>query len=750
MKIGPEKENSVGTTSNVFNFFQNFPATSTSSIKILKECLCKREFDDPIDEHISRNETTTLKSNESFRVSAKQKGKNCTNNQNIDFEHPGAKKGEGDKSFEESIEFRKIKIVPNDKTSIFGEEFRASSCLLVQALGLRRRYMHIANQSFPKLAGRFLDCTKDKKLVKKISETPQKARKLDLLKDAARQKPTGETDYPTHGPSNFREHYKCSNGVFHVYAGENDVTSNKAVKYDYVDVETFRKDLQLLCAMIVNGPLKTFSYRRLAFLNHKYHMHELLNEQQEVSEQKSIPYRDFYNIQKVDTHIHAAACMNHKHLLSFMQKKLHDEGDRVVEVEEDGNPKTLKEVFDEMKITHSDLTVDSLDMHCDKYTFHRFDIFNKKYNPAGNSRLREIFLKVDNYIEGEYFGSIIKEVMNDLEESQYQSTEMRISIAGKSIEEWDKVARWVIKWDVYSKNVIWLMQIPRVYDILRSYENVANFQSVIDNIFRPLFEVTNNPSTHPELHHFLQHVVGFDSVDDESKPEQDSFGCEIIIPEEWTSTENPPYWYYTYYTYANLCALNQSRKDRGLNTFTFRPHCGEAGPVEHLAVGFLLAENISHGIMLRKAPILAYLYYLSEIGIAMSPISNNLLFLNYSRNPLKEFLNRGLKISLSTDDPLLFHLTNEPLMEEYSIATQMWQLNGPDLAELARNSVLMSGFSHQIKKDWLGFNYREEGVQGNDVTKTNVPNIRIAYRYETLFEELTNIFIAFIGEETLF
>jgi AMP deaminase len=229
------------------------------------------------------------------------------------------------------------------------------------------------------------------------------------------------------------------------------------VRYDYVDVETFRKDLQLLYTMIVNGPLKTFSYRRLKFLNHKYHMHELLNEQQEVSEQISIPYRDFYNTQKVDAHVHAAACMNHKHLLSSMKKKLRQEGNRVVDVDEDGNIKTLKEVFDDLKLTHPDLTVDSLDMQFERNTFHRFEKFNKKYNLAGNSRLRETFLKTDAYIEGKYFGSIIKEVMNDLKESQYQSAEMRISVAGKSVEEWDKVARWVIKWDVYSKNVIWLV-----------------------------------------------------------------------------------------------------------------------------------------------------------------------------------------------------------------------------------------------------------------------------------------------------
>ena len=44
----------------------------------------------------------------------------------------------------------------------------------------------------------------------------------------------------------------------------------------------------------------------------------------------------------------------------------------------------------------------------DRNTFHRFDKFNAKYNPVGESRLREIFLKTDNFIEGAYFANVIK------------------------------------------------------------------------------------------------------------------------------------------------------------------------------------------------------------------------------------------------------------------------------------------------------------------------------------------------------
>lgn len=43
-----------------------------------------------------------------------------------------------------------------------------------------------------------------------------------------------------------------------------------------------------------------------------------------------------------------------------------------------------------------------------RQTFHRFDKFNSKYNPVGASELREIYLKTDNYIKGEYFARLIK------------------------------------------------------------------------------------------------------------------------------------------------------------------------------------------------------------------------------------------------------------------------------------------------------------------------------------------------------
>lgn len=45
------------------------------------------------------------------------------------------------------------------------------------------------------------------------------------------------------------------------------------------------------------------------------------NREKEMLEQQSIHHRDFYNIRKIDTHIHHSACMRAKHLLRFMRQK---------------------------------------------------------------------------------------------------------------------------------------------------------------------------------------------------------------------------------------------------------------------------------------------------------------------------------------------------------------------------------------------------------------------------------------------
>ncbi|PRP81669.1 AMP deaminase [Planoprotostelium fungivorum] len=529
---------------------------------------------------------------------------------------------------------------------------------------------------------------------------------------------------------------KKVDGVFHVYLNEKDQFDNNPLT-ETPSLRQYFMDLNHILSIVSHGPCKTVCFKRLEILGAKYNLHMLLNETEEMAAAKRVPHRDFYNIRKVDTHIHHSAAMNQKHLLKFIKKTVRNHPEDKVIIR-DEKELTLAEVFASLELNTYDLSVNTLDVHADKHTFHRFDKFNLKYNPCGQSRLREIFLKTDNYIKGRYLAELTKELFNDLEASKYQYAEYRLSVYGRKQNEFDQLASWIVDNQLFCKNVRWLIQIPRLYGEFKKNGMVENMEQVLDShvdVFRPLFEATKDPKSHPKLSLFLQQVVGFDCVDDESKPVK-RFTRKYPLPSEWDIVDNPPYAYYAFYLSANIKALNHYRESKGMNTFSFRPHAGEAGEIDHLASAFMVANGISHGINLRKSPVLQYLFYLSQIGIAVSPLSNNSLFLSYNRNPLPLFFARGLNVSLSTDDPLQFHYTREPLIEEYGIAAQVWKFTTTDQCEIARNSVLQSGFEHSTKLHWLGEDYWKEGPVSNDIGKTNVPNIRIHFRWQNLLEEM--------------
>eukprot|EP00924_Labyrinthula_sp_SR-Ha-C_P009542 snap_masked-scaffold_2-processed-gene-27.19-mRNA-1 protein AED:0.11 eAED:0.11 QI:0/0/0/0.71/1/1/7/0/655 len=453
----------------------------------------------------------------------------------------------------------------------------------------------------------------------------------------------------------------------------------------------FFEDLVVLLKVVHNAAVKSVTFKRLKLMEALFGMHILLNSERESLEQKQVPHRDFYNIRKVDTHIHHSAVMNQKHLLRFIKHKLKHKGEEIVTLDKETKQGlTLNEVFSKLDLTSYDLSIDTLDMHADN-TFHRFDRFNLKYNPIGDSQLREIFLKTDNHIRGRYLADVTKEVFQDLSVNKYVYIEPRISVYGKDRSEFFKLGNWWFENKLFSPHTRFMIQVPRLYKIYKRAGIVQNFVKV--------------------------------------------------LPEDWSSEQDPPYSYWLFYLSSNLKSLNRLRASLGLSTFEFRPHAGEAGDLNNLAAAFLTTKSINHGILLRKAPALQYLYYLCQVGLAISPLSNNKLFLDYHSNPFPQFFARGLNVSLSTDDPLMLHITKEPLVEEYSCAAQVWKLSSTDLSEIARNSVLQSGFEHPYKAHFLGKKYLD-GTKNefykfyaNDIHQTNVPDIRVKYRRERLENE---------------
>jgi adenosine deaminase len=483
---------------------------------------------------------------------------------------------------------------------------------------------------------------------------------------------------------------------------------------------------------------------------------------------------DAHNCVKVDVHCHMASGITAKSLLQFMRCKIRDHPGDVVDVDKrTGQPITLVKFFDEVlpRKTYprrppqqqqqleggternvddadtaeaagvervlAEMPIAALQVHAGKATFHRFDRFNHRFSPMGMSSLRSLFLKTDNFMQGRYFAELIRGVFerNELEGNIF--TENRLSIYGRSRVEWDRLSRWFVLHGMAHRTNSWMIQIPRLFHLYRGSGILSNFQEMLRNIFEPLWEASCFPERHPYLHFFLAHVSGFDSVDNESDREPDQ--TIDVTPAQWTSVDNPPFAYYMFYMWSNITTLNRYRASRGFSTFQFRPHAGESGDPDHMADVFFLADGIGHGINLDKRPVLQYLYYLTQLPLAVVPMSNNALFCRYKDHPLPQFMRRGLNVALGTDGALIFHRTEQPLLEEYGAAEALWGLSAADISELATSSVRTSGFPVARKKAWLGPLYYLRSVAGNDVAKSHVPQTRCAFRYEAYMEEVAYV-----------
>jgi len=73
----------------------------------------------------------------------------------------------------------------------------------------------------------------------------------------------------------------------------------------------------------------------------------------------------------------------------------------------------------------------------------------------------------------------ITEIFADFHQTKYQMAEYRISIYGKGKDEWDKLAKWIVNNKLFSDNVRWLIQIPRLYDLFKKTHLVDNFADLL-------------------------------------------------------------------------------------------------------------------------------------------------------------------------------------------------------------------------------------------------------------------------------
>lgn len=54
-----------------------------------------------------------------------------------------------------------------------------------------------------------------------------------------------------------------------------------------------------------------------------------------------------------------------------------------------------------------------------------------------------------------------------------------MSIYGRSISEWDKLAKWVVNHKLISHNVRWLIQVPRLYEVYKGVGLIETFEDIV-------------------------------------------------------------------------------------------------------------------------------------------------------------------------------------------------------------------------------------------------------------------------------
>ena len=169
--------------------------------------------------------------------------------------------------------FQRVNISGEDITGYSAEELRSKSVLLQEAILLRQKYMKMSKQNFSADCDHFLNTSGSTKMTNGVSRS-----KISLK------------DYQVHAPKSSGNHWECNfppnqgyfavieKGVFQIYKNKEDMKEGSSINFQYPTLDVFIRDLQKMCTLIADGPLKTFCYKRLVYLSSKFQLHGLLNE----------------------------------------------------------------------------------------------------------------------------------------------------------------------------------------------------------------------------------------------------------------------------------------------------------------------------------------------------------------------------------------------------------------------------------------------------------------------------------------
>ena len=140
-------------------------------------------------------------------------------------------------------------------------------------------------------------------------------------------------------------------------------------------------------------------------------------------------------------------------------------------------------------------------------------------------------------------------------------------------------------------------------------------------------------------------------------------------------------------------------RDAGLVT---KAHAGEFGPAEHVrqALELLGVRRIQHGLRAVEDPAVVDLAVACGATFDLCPISNVKLDVvgRMEQHPIRALFDRGLRCTVSTDDPFSFGNTLE---DEYAALSSALYFSHAELAQLAKNGFEVAQVDAATRARWM-------------------------------------------------
>jgi adenosine deaminase len=153
-------------------------------------------------------------------------------------------------------------------------------------------------------------------------------------------------------------------------------------------------------------------------------------------------------------------------------------------------------------------------------------------------------------------------------------------------------------------------------------------------------------------------------------------------------------------------AVFERARDWGLHTVA---HAGEEGPPDYVrqALDVLKAERIDHGVRCEEDPGLVARLVAEQVPLTVCPLSNVKLRVvpKLAQHPLKRLLDRGLCVTVNSDDPAYF---GGYVGENFRACRAALGLSDADVVSLAKNSFRASFVTEDERRRLLA----EVGASG--------------------------------------